>query len=144
MTTSSDIINKLEKQLMSFDNNPKTQNIGIVEKNNDGVIIASGLTKAQMGEMVEFTNGSQGVVLNLDEDSVAIILLDRATNISEGEQVTSTGKLLSIIASEDLLGRVINPLGIPLDGKPQITKSTTMPLEKIAAGDVEREPVDTP
>lgn len=144
MTTSSDIINKLEKQLMSFDNNPKTQNIGIVEKNNDGVIVASGLTKAQMGEMVEFTNGSQGVVLNLDEDSVSIILLDRATSISEGEQVTSTGKLLSIIASEDLLGRVINPLGLPLDGKPQVTKGTAMPLEKIAAGVVEREPVDIP
>src|SRR5258707_13148147 len=110
---SSEIIQKLEKQLMSFDTNPKVQNVGTVIKNNDGVIGASGLTRAQMGEMVEFDNGSEGVILNLDEDYVSIILLDPGINLSEGSTVKTTGKLLSVMASEELLGRVINPLGIP-------------------------------
>src|ERR1700704_6239031 len=114
---STEIIATLEKKLMQFDTNPKLQNVGTVVKNNDGVIVASGLTKAQMGEMVEFDNGSQGVVLNLDEDSVSIILLDRATDISQGDTIKTTGKLLSIDVAEGLLGRIINPLGIPLDGK---------------------------
>lgn len=141
---SIDIINKLEKRLMNFDDSPKLQNVGSVIKNNDGVIVANGLTRAQMGEMVAFDNGSTGVILNLDEDSVSIILLDRATNISEGDTVKTTGQLLSINASDQLLGRVINPLGIPLDDKSKISKGKSMPLERIAAGVVEREPVDTP
>ncbi len=144
MTTSTEIINKLEKRLMSFDSNPKLQNVGVVQKNNDGVIVVSGLTKAEMGEMVEFENGSQGVVLNLDEDFVSIILLDKGTGITEGDQVKTTGKLLSITVSEQLLGRVINPLGISLDGKPNIDKGQQMSMERIAAGVVERSPVDSP
>lgn len=143
-TTSTDIINKLEKRLMSFDTDAKVQNVGVVQKNNDGVIVVSGLTKAEMGEMVEFGNGSEGVVLNLDEDFVSIILLDQGAGISEGDSVKTTGRLLSITVSEELLGRVINPLGISLDGKPMVEKGKQMPLERIAAGVVEREPVDTP
>src|SRR5438034_4966660 len=142
--TSTEIINKLDHRLMSFDTDTKVQNVGVVQKNNDGVIVVSGLTKAEMGEMVEFENGSEGVVLNLDEDFVSIILLDQGTGISEGDTVKTTGKLLSITGSEELLGRVINPLGIPLDGKPKVEKGKNMPLERIAAGVVEREPVDTP
>lgn len=129
---------------MAFDNNPKMQNVGVVEKNNDGVIVASGLTQAEMGEMVEFSNGSKGVVLNLDEDSVSIILLDSATTISEGDQVKRSGQLLSIMVSDQMLGRVVNPLGVPLDGRAKIEKGKQMPLERIAAGVVVREPVDTP
>jgi len=141
---SNEIINKLEHRLMTFDANPKIQNIGTVIKNNDGVIVASGLTRAQMGEMVTFDNGSRGVVLNLDEDYVSIILLDRGENLTEGSTVKTTGQLLSITASEELLGRVINPLGVPLDGKARVEKGQSMPLEKIAAGVVEREPVEIP
>jgi len=141
---SQDIINKLEKNLMSFEDTDKMQNVGVVRKNNDGVIVATGLSKAKMGEMVEFDNGSTGVILNLDEDFVSIILLDRGEKISEGSTVKSTGKLLSINVTDDILGRVINPLGLPLDGKTKLAKGTDMPLERIAAGVVEREPVDTP
>lgn len=144
MKTSDQILEQLENKLSKFDQDASVKNIGIVQKNTDGVIVASGLSRALMGEQVEFENGTRGVILNLDEDTVSIILLDKSDNIKEGDTIKTTGKLLSIEASEELLGRVINPLGIPLDGKPSIKKSTTMPLERIAAGVVQREPVVTP
>ncbi|MBI4080965.1 MAG: F0F1 ATP synthase subunit alpha [Candidatus Levybacteria bacterium] len=144
MIDSQDIIKQLETKLRDYSSDTKQQNVGTVEKYLDGVTTVSGLSKAMMGELIEFENGSTGVVLNLDEDSVSIILLDRATEIREGDQVKTTGKLLSIPASADLLGRVVNPLGLPLDGKPGLKKGVDMPLERIAAGVVAREPVDTP
>lgn len=144
MINDDNILKSLEKNLMSWGNDPKVHNVGVVEKNTDGVIVASGLTKATMGERVEFDNGTNGVVLNLDEDSVSIILLGNGNDIKEGDKVKTTGEMLSVNASEDLLGRVVNALGQPIDGKPQIKKGKLMPLEKIAAGVVERQPVDTP
>lgn len=144
MKTSEEIIKQLEKKLEAFEANASFRNIGTVEKNTDGVIVATGLSLAQMGEQVEFEDKSQGVVLNLDEDTVSIILLDQSDNIKQGDTVKTTGKLLSINVSEELLGRVINPLGAPLDGKSKLNKGKQMPLEKIAAGVVEREPVNTP
>lgn len=144
MIDNKEIIEKLEKKLMSFGQDEKTQNVGVVEKNNDGVIVASGLSSVFMGELVTFGNGSTGVVLGLNEDNASIILLDKGSEIKEGDTVKTTGKILSITVSEGLIGRVINPLGIPLDGKSKITKGTDMPLERIAAGVVEREPVNTP
>ena len=143
MIKSDDIIAQLEKKVGDFFVDQKTQNIGNVEKNNDGVVIASGLSQAMVGEILVCKN-KQGVVLNLDEDNVSLIMLDNANDVKEGDSVKTTGELLSIKASEELLGRVINPLGIPLDGKANIKKGKNMPLEHIAAGVVERQPVDTP
>lgn len=144
MIKEEDIISELEKGLMEWSGEAKTLNIGIVERNTDGVITATGLSKAVMGERVEFENGVSGVILNLDEDFVSIILLGEASSIREGDIVKRTGEMLSVNASEDLLGRVVNPLGDPLDGKTRIKKGALMPLEKIASGVVEREPVNTP
>lgn len=144
MITSDEIIKQLETKLHAFGGDSKVQNVGIVEKNNDGIITASGLSNIEMGELVAFAGGVRGVVLNLDEDSVSIILLDPGQNIREGDSVKRTEQLLSIPASEELLGRVINPLGVVLDGKPEIKKGKIMPLERIAAGVVERQSVDTP
>ncbi|PIZ98919.1 MAG: F0F1 ATP synthase subunit alpha, partial [Candidatus Levybacteria bacterium CG_4_10_14_0_2_um_filter_35_8] len=144
MINSEEIIKQLEKRLTTFNLDQKVQNIGTVEKNTDGVIIASGLSKAFMGELVSFADGTQGMILNLEEDYVSIILLGKGRHIKEGEEVKTTGKLLSINASEDLLGRIVNPLGEPLDAKAKIKKGKDMPLERIAAGVVEREPVDKP
>ncbi len=142
--TTSDILKNLENRLTSFNDNPKTQNVGTVEKNIDGVIAVSGLSQAFMGEIITFKGGLRGVVLNLDEDTASIILFDRGETIKQGDTAKRTGELLSITASEELLGRVINPLGQPLDGKIHITKGKLMPLERIAAGVVEREPVNKP
>ncbi len=144
MINSEDILSKLEKRLGAVGTGVKKEHVGTVISNNDGVITADGLARVQMGEMVEFTMGERGVVLNLSEDSVSISLLEGGTNIREGDKVKSTGKLLSIDAGEDLLGRVIDTIGNPLDGRPKIKKGKPMPLEKIAAGVIERQPVDTP
>src|SRR5438552_1826608 len=144
MNKSEDIIKKLENKLATFDTNPKVENVGIVEKITDNVIVASGLSKAKMGEEVAFTDGTPGLVLNLDEDSVSIILLGKGSDIKEGDRIKTTGRILSINVSEQLLGRVINAVGEPLDGKGTPEKGKAMPLEKIAAGVVDRQPVDTP
>ena len=144
MIDEKNIIQELEKNLMSIGRDPKVQNVGKVEKNTDGVVIASGLSLATMGERVVFENGTYGVILNLDEDYVSIILLGEGDDIKEGNSVKRTGEMLSIEVSEDLLGRVINALGQPLDGKTKLKKGKLMPLEKIAPGVVERVPVNTP
>jgi F-type H+-transporting ATPase subunit alpha len=144
MIDAQDIIKNLENKLRTFQEGTEADNIGTVLKNQDGVIACSGLSKAGMGEIVAFVKGGRGVVFSLDEDNLSIILLDENMDINEGDIVKRTDKILSVVASEQLLGRVINPLGKPLDGKPGITKGTDMPLEKIAAGVVQREPVDTP
>src|SRR3989344_9193435 len=111
MIDEDKIIADLEKSLMNTSSDPKVQNVGIVEKNTDGVITASGLSRATMGERVEFENGTSGVILNLDEDYVSIILLGAGDKIKEGDKVKRTEEMLSINASEDLLGRAIDPLG---------------------------------
>jgi F-type H+-transporting ATPase subunit alpha len=144
MITSEEILKQLENKLGAFESNSNMQNVGTVEKSNDGVVAVSGLSQAVMGEQVAFENGSRGLILNLDEEYASVILLDPGSNIREGDKVSRTEKLLTITASEELLGRVINPLGIPLDGKKEITKGKAMPLEKVAAGVTEREKVDTP
>lgn len=144
MIDNDKIIKELEKKLMSFGEDSKIQNVGTVIKNTDGVIVASGLSRAIMGEKVSFENGEAGVVLNLDEDTVSIITLGESVGIKEGDKIRTTGQMLGIEVSEDLLGRVVNPLGTPLDGKSKIKKGKNMPLEKIAPGVVEREPVNTP
>ncbi|MCL5746972.1 MAG: F0F1 ATP synthase subunit alpha [Patescibacteria group bacterium] len=145
MVNSDEIIKQLEKGLSSFKLDAKLQNVGEVESNTDGVVVASGLSKAMMGELVSFENGVIGMILNLNEDNVSIILLGDGDGIKEGEKVKATGSMLSINVSEDLIGRVINPLGEPLDGKAKPkNKGKEMPLERIAAGVVEREAVNTP
>lgn len=141
---SAQIISELEKKLSHFKETEVTKNVGAVEKNNDGVVTASGLSNAFLGEIVDFAKNQQGVVFNLDEDSVSIILLGKGEEIVEDDEVKTTGRLLSIEVSPDILGRAVNALGLPLDGKPKIKKGKLMPLEKIAAGVIERQPVDTP
>jgi F-type H+/Na+-transporting ATPase subunit alpha len=139
-----EIIAQLEGKLRTFSGGTETENVGTVEKFYDGIARLSGLSKAMMGELIDFSNGSSGVVLNLDEDYVSVILLDRATDLKEGDSAKTTGKLLTITVSDEMLGRVVNPLGLALDGKAEITKGTSMALERIAAGVIEREPVNTP
>lgn len=144
MIDNDKIIQTIEEKLMTFGDDSKTQNVGTVIKNTDGVIVASGLSKAVMGEKVFFKDGNSGTILNLDEDTASIILLADASSIKEGDTLKTTGQMLGIDVSEELLGRVIDPLGEALDGKPKIKKGKNMPLEKIAAGVVEREPVNSP
>ncbi len=147
--TGEDIIAQLENRLNSYTSEKDYQfeNIGKVEKNSDGVILANGLSKVAMGELVSFegeNNNLRGFVLNLSEDIASIILLGPSTAIKEGDIVKRTKTHLSIPVREEIIGRVVDPLGLPLDGKAQIKNGILMPLEKIAVGVVDREPVDTP
>lgn len=144
MIDNNQIIETLGKKLMTFGGEAKTQNVGTVIKNTDGVIVANGLSQAIMGEKVIFKDGNTGTILNLDEDTASIILLGEASSVKEGDTLKTTGEMLSIEVSEELLGRIIDPLGNPLDNKPKIKKGKKMPLEKIAQGVVEREPVSAP
>jgi len=144
MIKNEEIIKELEKNLASFNQNQKAKNIGLVEKNSDGVISASGLSKTFIGEQVTFEDGAYGMILGLDEDYASIILFGSGENIVEGDKVKTTGKILSVTASEKLIGRVISPLGLPLDGKPGVKTGKNMLLERIAPGVIEREPVNTP
>lgn len=141
---SEEILKKLESNLSKVNTTTKEQNIGTVEKVTDNIIIASGLSKALMGEEVIFQDGTPGLILGLDEDSVSIVLLGKSPTIKEGDTVKTTGQILTVTASEELLGRVINPVGMPLDGQAPVKKGKAMPLEKIAAGVIARQPVDTP
>lgn len=142
--TSEEILKDLEKRLMQFETTSKTQNVGRIERIGDGVIIASGLSQAFMGEIIDLPKQNYGVVFNLNEDGVSIILLGTGEGLKEGDTVKSTGRILSVNVSEDYLGRVVNPLGLPLDGKGKPKKGKEMSLEKIAPGVVLRDPVDTP
>lgn len=138
-----DLIAQIEKKLSTIHVDPKAENIGIVESVGDGIVEVRGLSKAGFGEEVEFAGGAKGLTFNLNEDYTSIILLSSA-DIREGETVKTTGKILGIIGSDDLIGRTIDPLQNPLDARKLSLKGPLYPLEKIAPGVVERHPVDTP
>lgn len=153
MKSTDDILLDLQEKLKDLSMAPQLDNIGTVDVVGDGIVTASGLSKVAMGELVEFEDKqslrpdglrSFGFAFNLDDDSVSIILLGKESHVTAGSKVKTTGKFLSIGASEDFLGRVINALGQPIDGggNPKVTK--LMPLEKIAPGVVMRRSVDTP
>ncbi len=140
-----DLIAQIEKRLNEVSVSAEVTNKGVVETVGDGIVKATGLSKAGFGEEVEFEDGTRGLVLNLDEDYTSIILLSEGKNLKEGDKVKTTGRILSVKVGDFLLGRVVNPLLAPLDGKAlNTTKGKDYPLEKIAPGVVERTPVSEP
>lgn len=141
---NQELIKQIEKRLSTVHISPKTENVGTVESVGDGIIQATGLSKVGFGEEVEFQNGIRGLAFNLNEDFTSIILLSDTQDIKEGDSIKTTGKILGIQGSDDLIGRVIDPLQNPLDGKRLSIKGPLYPLEKIAPGVVDRQPVDTP
>ena len=124
----------LRQQLAGIKTEAELQEVGSVLSVGDGIARAYGLTNAQSGELVEFTeNGIMGIVLNLEVDNVGIVLLGESTHIKEGDTVKRTGRIASIQAGEGLVGRVINTLGQPIDGKGPVEGVTyEMPIERVA------------
>lgn len=118
--------------------------VGHVTTIGDGVVRANGLSTAQSGEVVAFDNDVRGMVMNLEPTAVGIVVLGDSLNIQTGQQVHTTSQLLSVPVGDDLLGRVVDPLGIPLDGKGEIHYTATNPLERIAPGVMSREAVSVP
>ncbi|NCC98646.1 MAG: F0F1 ATP synthase subunit alpha [Bacteroidia bacterium] len=141
----SEISSVLQMELEGFKNELAFEEIGRVLQVSDGVARIFGLNQVQANELVEFENGIMGIVQNLEEDNVGVILLGATQDIKEGFTVKRTKRIASIMASEGMLGRVINTLGEPIDGKGDIVgKSYEMPLERKAPGVIFRQPVNEP
>ncbi len=135
----------LKQQLSGFKTESELEEVGTVLQVGDGIARVYGLLKAQAGELVEFDNGVQAIVLNLEEDNVGVVLLGSGEGIIEGSNVKRTGKIASIDVGEEFVGRVVNALGEPIDGKGPIGgKKYAMPLERKAPGVIYRQPVNEP
>jgi F-type H+-transporting ATPase subunit alpha len=140
----STLLQEIESQIASVKTTPAKQNVGIVREIGDGVAKVEGLTDAMLNEMLDFGNGITGLALNLEETEVGAIILGDYTKVEEGGEVRTTGKLLQVPAGKGLLGRVVNSLGQPVDGKGPIKTETNYPVEKIAPGIIRRRSVSQP
>lgn len=138
------ILEHLQKQIEGYKKEVEVAEIGTVVSVGDGIATCNGLTKAQMSEMIEFGDGSYGVALNLEEETVGVVLFGETSGIKEGDTVKRTGRILSVPVGEDLIGRVVNPLGEAIDGKGKIKESEFYPVEKIAPGVMKRKSVNQP
>ena len=135
----------LRQQLADFKTENELEQVGTVLQIGDGIARIYGLTKVQSGELIEFDNGLRGIVLNLEEDNVGAVLLGPSNNIREGDVVKRTGKIASINVGEGMLGRVVDTLGNPIDGKGPLSGDLLeMPLERKAPGVIYRQPVKEP
>lgn len=138
------IIDQLKKQIEGFEARTKTEKVGTVLEVGDGVARVSGLSDIMASEMVEFSDGTLGVVLNLEEDRIGAVVLGDDKGIKEGDTVKATGRILSVPVGENMIGRVINPLGQAIDGKGEIKTGKFYPIEKIAPGVITRQSVYQP
>jgi F-type H+-transporting ATPase subunit alpha len=135
----------LRQQLSGFTSEESLQEVGTILQVGDGIARAYGLSNAESGELVEFDGGQRGIVLNLEEDNVGIVLLSNSSDIKEGSTVKRTGQIASINVGEGMLGRVVNTLGLPIDGKGDLGgELLSMPLERKAPGVIFRQPVNEP
>ena len=139
-----EILEKIKEKVSSFSVKPLRLSLGRVESIRDCVVNASGLKNARYGELVSFPNNVYGMVMSLEEDFTGIILLGPSDKISAGDTIRTTGRVLEVPVGEELIGRVIDPLGRALDGGPPIEATKTRRIENLAPTVVEREPVNTP
>ena len=140
----STLLQEIEAQIAGAKTSVAKQNVGAVREVSDGVAKIEGLTDAMLNEMLDFGNGVTGIALNLEETEVGAIILGDYTSVREGQEVRTTGRLLSVPVGKGLLGRVVNMLGQPVDGKGPIVSDVTYPVEKIAPGIVRRKSVSQP
>jgi F-type H+-transporting ATPase subunit alpha len=139
-----DITQVLRQQIEIFEASVEALDVGTVVEVGDGIARISGLSGAMASELVEFETGVLGIVLNLEVDNVGVIIMGEYTDIEEGQTVRSTGRIVSVPVGEALIGRVVNAVGEPVDGKGPIETEKYRKIERIAPGVVTREPVDTP
>ena len=141
---SNHIVENLKKEIENFSLELKVEKVGKVMEVFDGIAKVSGLSDIKSSEMVTFPNDALGVALNLEEDAVGVIILGDFSKIKEGDEVKATGRILEIPVSDSILGRVVNAIGAPIDGKGAIKAEKTYPIEKVAPGVVTRQSVDQP
>ena len=140
----STLLQEIEAQIAGAKTSVAKQNVGVVREISDGVAKIEGLTDCMANEMIDFGGGVMGQALNLEETEVGAIILGDYLSVREGQEVRTTGKLLSVPVGKGLLGRVVNALGQPIDGKGPIKESTYYPVEKIAPGIIRRKSVSQP
>lgn len=134
----------IKKQISNYQADMNVTEVGTVTYIGDGIARAHGLDNAMAGELLEFSNGTMGMAQNLDENDVGIIILGPYTDIAEGDEVRRTGRIMEVPVGEELLGRVVNPLGIPIDGLGEIKTTKTRPVEFQAPGVMDRKSVFEP
>src|SRR6516162_8765304 len=137
------ILQEIEADIAQAKASPK-QNVGVIREIGDGVAKVEGLTEAMLNEMLDLGHGITGLALNLEETEVGVIILGDYTELEEGDEVRTTGKLLQVPVGKGLLGRVVNTLGEPIDGKGPIASDIAYPVEKIAPGIMRRTPITQP
>ena len=138
------ITSDLQKQIESFQPKVDISDVGSVLEAGDGIARVSGLASVKSQELVQFANGVMGIAFNLEKDAVGVIIMGEYSGISEGMSVRATGRIASVPVGDGLVGRVVNVLGEPVDGKGTIQATGYRPIERIAAGVVQRQDVDTP
>jgi len=143
-TRGQEIVSVLKEQIKQFGNTVTMVDVGTVIEIGDGIARIHGLTSAKYNELLEFPNDIMGIALNLEEDSVAAIILGDYLKIKEGDEVRCTGRIVEVPVGEALIGRVVDPVGRPLDGKGPIKAKRTRPVERVAPNVVLRQSVDTP
>ncbi len=140
----SEISDLIKKKIENFDVSVEAHTEGTVVSVTDGIIRVHGLSEAMQGEMLEFPENTFGMALNLERDSVGVVMLGAYQHITEGDTVKCTGKILEVPVGEEMLGRVVDALGNPVDGKGSIDAKQSSPVEKIAPGVIARQSVDEP
>ena len=140
----ADLLQEIEAQIIAVKATAGKQNVGTIREIGDGVAKVEGLADAMLNEMIDLGHGITGLALDLDETEVGVIILGDYTQLQEGDEVRATGKLLQVPVGKGLLGRVVNTLGEPLDGKGPVESDLAYPVEKIAPGIIRRRPVSQP
>ena len=139
-----DIVSVIKRQIEEFGGEVSMVEVGTVVEVGDGIARIQGLTRAKYNELLEFPGNVMGLALNLEEDTVGAAIMGDPSAVKEGDLVKATGRIIEVPVGEELIGRVVNPLGVPLDGRGPIRASNTMPVERIAPNVVTRKSVDTP
>jgi len=140
----SSVIEQIEQQIANLQTKTVATNTGKILTVGDGVAKIDGLSEVMYNEMIEFPGGTIGIALNLEEDEVGAVVLGESNHLKEGDEVKCTGTLLSVPVGKGMLGRVVDALGRPVDGKGAIETTESYPVEKIAPGIIERKSVDQP
>jgi F-type H+-transporting ATPase subunit alpha len=140
----ADILREIETEIAKATATPAKQNVGVIREIGDGVARVEGLSDAMVNEMLDLGHGVTGIALDLDETEVGVIIFGDYTKLEEGDEVRATGKLLQVPVGRGLLGRVVNMLGEPVDGKGPIKSDVAYPVEKLAPGIIKRTPVGQP
>src|SRR4030065_579131 len=144
MARAQDIASVIKQQIEQFGTTVAAVNVGTVVEVGDGIARIHGLAGVKYNELLEFPKGIIGLALNLEEDSVGAIVLGGYSEIKEGDEVKCTGRIVEVPVGEGLIGRVVNALGQPIDGKGPVNYSKTLPVERVAPNVVTRMSVNTP